>query len=316
MSSGVSPWAYPVDRLTLGVDVWQSLPPPNTALIEAASQYYQAPSDHCIAAPGSQIIIRLLPQCLAKTTVAVPAIGYQEHAWSWRLAGHEVCYYDSLTELFSLVERRAVEHAVLINPNNPSGELASVDFIKHLLVGITGTLVVDEAFIDPFLFTKHSSVASAVTLNSDKLIVLRSVGKFFGLAGIRVGFAFGTHSLLAHLNTLLQPWLLSYASQVIAEQALRDTQWQHEQNQRIVEADQQFRPVLSALCKDLGSCNIKHRFLFHTVFADQDELVNLHESLAKKGVWTRLFNQGDNPAWLRFSLPSDANELKRRLEKV
>ena len=316
MSTGISPWAYPVRGLS--DEVWHSLPPKDDALLEVASQYYGCSASNIVTTPGSQICIRLLPQCLDRATVAIPRIGYQEHARSWQLAGHEIYYYSDVDQLFELVTSRQVKHAVMINPNNPNGERASIAFIERLIEQLSGTLVVDEAFIDPFCLAKdnqtESVIKSAAELCSPKLLVLRSVGKFFGLAGIRIGFVIGSNPIVETLKTLLHPWSVSYASQVIAQRALSDQEWQQKQVVRIKEAQACFKPVLAKICQPIDDVEIKHSLLFNTVFGDVSQLTKLHHELALKGIWTRLCNEGDDPAWLRFSLPRDIEDFVRRLE--
>jgi len=313
MSTGVSPWGYPVP--TISESAWQDLPPNPDALIEAAGDYYTVVKDNIVVTPGSQIGIRLLPQLLEPAAVAVPQIGYQEHAYSWALAGHRLCYYKNTNELAELVSSRRVEHAVLINPNNPSCEYTKLSLIEKIVSEISGTVIVDEAFIDSFVDESQSEV-SAVGIQSNKLIVLRSIGKFFGLAGARVGFAIGCHPLLKRLRILLEPWSISHASMLVTQHALLDSTWQESQRLRIKERSKEFESVLNALTQGIDGIEIKNALLFHTAFADIESLQNVHEALAKKGVWTRLFNEGDDPAWLRFSLPASIQMFEERVSQL
>ena len=318
MSTGISPWAYPVPGLS--VDVWRNLPPPTDNLLSAASEYYQVDQSAIIPTPGSQVSIRLLPQLLKASTVAMPVLGYQEHARSWSMAGHDLCYYRDTHELLELVKTKKVTHAVIINPNNPTGECIDRAIIDTVLAQLQGTLIVDEAFIDTAVPNKQ--LVSTVGIESRKLITLRSVGKFFGLAGLRIGFAVGSHPLLKQLHSLLDPWSISHASMVVTEQALRDTSWQAHQRQRLQTASDQFGLLLlqlaQCLTSDIGEVKhrIEHTLLFHTIFADKQALIDFHHRLAELGVWTRLFNEGDGEGWLRFSLPENYHEFKQRVEPV
>ena len=315
LSTGISPWSYPIPILP--ESVWRDLPPPNDDLLEVAKHYYQCEERDVVVTPGSQVSIRLIPQLLKQSSVAIPSIGYQEHAQSWSMAGHRVHYYQSADELNVLLASNTVHHVVIINPNNPSGEVFSFEKIKKIAQTVKGTLIVDEAFIDTF--ANQESFSSAVKISSDNVIVLRSVGKFFGLAGIRVGFAIGCgHPVLRKLNALLAPWSISHVSQYVVTLALSDREWKSQQRIRILEQSDRFEPVLQDLFNKYMTNPVVFRNtgLFHTVFSDQNDLRDLHDTLARVGVWTRLFNSNDNPAWLRFSLPRSVCAFQERVVKL
>jgi len=288
MSTGISPWHYPVSELDNRV--WKNLPPNSESLIKTT--------------PGSQAVIRLLPLLYKKSVVAVPKLGYQEHAFSWQLAGHSILFYQNKHQLFDLIEQQRIDHAVVINPNNPTCECMALDVLEQIANSIKGTLVVDEAFVDGFPVL-DSALISETLINLPNLIVLKSIGKFFGLAGLRVGFAITETALVQQLRLLFEPWSISHASMVIAGYALQDKSWQSEQRLRIKKGAEALELVLRQLCRDIDDVRIENAGLFSAVFADADSIRALHTELAKRGVWTRLFNTGDEPAWLRFSLIDD-----------
>ena len=326
LSTGISPWCWPVKNLP--EQVWNALPPPLDNLLTAASQYYDIDSNKIIATPGSQIAIRFLPQLFKPSTVAVPTLGYQEHAASWQLANHKVTRYRNINELVHLLDSRQVEHVVVINPNNPSGEMVNVKIMNDIAAQTSGIMIIDEAFIDLYEnapSTKQNDTTPRSTIKNltGNMVVLRSVGKFFGLAGLRLGFAVSNHPTVTQLNTLLQPWSISHASITIGSQALSDKTWQQEQYQRIQSQTKAFLPTLEKIISnelktstqkdyDIRSCG-----LFNTILIDKasgpDTLTKLHQKLAQSAIWTRLFNHNDEPAWLRFSLPADIQELEQRL---
>ncbi len=328
LSTGISPWSWPVQ--VSDEDVWRKLPPSNEELIIAAAGYYRIDHNKVIATPGSQMAIRLLPQLFKPSTVAVPALGYQEHAASWQLANHTVLRYQSTSELFDLLKSHQAEHAVVINPNNPSCEILDPKTINNIAAQVPGAMIIDEAFID---FYENSSptekdgamIQSAVKNLTNNMIVLRSIGKFFGLAGLRLGFAIGDHPKVAQLNTLLQPWSISHASMIIGTQALADNVWQQQQHLRIKNQTKAFLPILTALISnelsnlDQKEYEVKSCGLFNTVLIDKslgpDVLIELHHKLAQQAIWTRLFNPNDDTAWLRFSLPADLHVIEQRLKQ-
>ena len=128
-------------------------------------------------APGSQAIIQCLPRLLTPTRVAVITPTYREHVTCWSAAAHHVLEVRGPEEI---AEDTGV--VVIADPNNPDGRL----FNPELLLGLGGKrlLIVDEAFAD--VVPEHQPCLQAGRPN---LIILRSFGKFFGLAGMRLGFA-------------------------------------------------------------------------------------------------------------------------------
>ena len=324
LSTGISPWAYPVKHLP--EHVWQELPHSNHELLTVAAKYYDINAENITATPGSQMAIRLIPQLFEPANVAIPSLGYQEHLASWQMANHQITIYHNTTELLDFINNKRVDHAVVVNPNNPSGEKLSLLTVKKIASRINGVCIVDEAFIDFYQdgFSTQE-IDSAIKIlgdnHHDKLIILRSVGKFFGLAGIRLGFAIGSHPILPMLNNLLEPWAISHASQHIGIQALQDSQWQRQQKANINQQQNAFQTVLKAfLNNNLKEYSLVKTSLFSTVFADREELAKLHHQLATQGIWTRLdSNSNENsdgksnePAWLRFGLPKNLTELEKR----
>lgn len=314
LSTGISPWSYPADEPTQAT--WRNLPPKTSDLISAASEYYQFPNENIVATPGSQIAIRLIPQLLSEPQrVAVPSIGYQEHTSSWRAAGHTIVEYTNAQDLEHLIDTQSVESCVLINPNNPTGEYFEHDFICHLEQKLSGILLLDEAFADCAFDKQIHQTNMGHFSSSEKVIMLKSIGKFFGLAGARVGFVIGTAPLIETLRFLLEPWSISAPSMTIASQALRDFDWQAHQRMRISMHATEQRNLLSRFAETLDHANIIDQKLFFTLFAEETCLIELHEHLAKQQIWSRLGDSyKDKPQksnqiivknWLRLSLAGE-----------
>lgn len=295
LSTGISPWPYPANNIEL--DLWHKLPTAPENLITAASVYYNCEPSKISVSPGTQLAIRLLPSLLTQgQRVAVPSIGYQEHRYAWQRAGHKVVDYDCFDSLSSLTDNDAIDHAVVINPNNPSCELIDKNHLVTIAQKLVGVLIVDEAFAD---YDNAQSLVSTTQL--DNILVLRSIGKYFGLAGARVGFVISNHPLARELNTLLQPWSINGAALAITEQALSDIQWQQQQTSRIKQQNQSLLELIAKhfnfLCKNQG--------LFTTLFADAQTLSRLQHKLAQQTIWTRLGDPCQGQNWLRLSLPGD-----------
>lgn len=310
LSTGINPDGWPVPETPQAA--WARLPEDGDGLVEAARRFYGAgqvlpvanglPMANVLPAAGSQAAIQALPWLRDPCRVAVMHPGYAEHALAWKRAGHEVTLSSSLAQAH---DRDVV---VVINPNNPTGELHGADTLLDLRKRLNargGWLIVDEAFMDA---EPSQSLASCASLEG--LIVLRSLGKFFGLAGARVGFALAAPSLLVRLQDRLGPWTVAGPSRRIATQALADIVWQERARARLLANSQRLAALLTrrGLPPDGGSA------LFQRVKSAHAQPV--HEALARRGVLTRLFA---DPPSLRFGLPSaeaDWTRLDAALEET
>lgn len=284
LSTGISPYTYPVPAVP--VAAWHRLPEDDDGLLHAARVYYATP--HLLAVPGSQAAIMALPRLRPHSRVGVISPGYNEHAHAWRQHGHEVaeCPAD---ELF---ERAAeLDVIVLIHPNNPGGDRFSRKALLALHASLAsrgGWLIVDEAFIDT---RPDETLCDAA---SDGLIVLRSVGKFFGLAGVRAGFVASSPERLEALRECLGPWTLSGPTRHVVKAALTDFDWQIRMSARLYEDSVRLAALLTkhGLRPD-GGCD-----LFQ--YCRHPEATRLHDALAARAILTRRF---DDPPALRFGLP-------------
>lgn len=263
-------------------------------LMKAAKDYYQTPSVLPVA--GSQQAIQLLPlyhrQCFDQPSrVWVPYQGYKEHEKSWRAAGYDIVYYKNFPDK---TQFRKQDVVVIINPNNPTGNLCSKSQLIELakfLKQLQGWLIVDEAFADVVSFGHSLTCETAI----DNLFVLRSIGKFFGLAGIRLGFLCASHLHVRQLHNLLGPWVVNGPAQFIATTALLDTTWQMEQRRKLhTQANS-----LSKLLRDYLSIVPVGTDLFKTVYLKKAPYV--YEQLCALGIYVRLTDERDA---LRFGIPT------------
>ena len=301
LSTGVSPWSWPVPKKIPG-HVWRSLPD-DKALRCVAADYYQCSKDACFPVAGSQVAIRTIPQFLPAGAVAVPGVGYQEHRLSWQLAGHHLVEYNGFEELLAVVASGSIDYTVVINPNNPTADVLDDDQLVSVAEalcqskGLASLLVVDEAFADC-----HKNGAVALTAEHSNIIVLRSMGKFFGLAGLRVGFVIGQHDITGDIEKFLSPWQLSTPAIYLGVLALQDTGWQTQQRQRLLKASE----MLVALCENrFPNFVIRENGLFVTVFGNRDELLAAKNNAAKSGILLRYDVLPGFGAWLRVGLADD-----------
>lgn len=280
LSTGIAPWAYPVPAVP--AEVWQRLPEDDDGLEAVACGYYGA--EQSLVVPGSQAAIQALPKLFPRGRVAIPAPIYSEHPGAWRAAGHELVGW-----------LEAADYAVVCNPTNPTGRGYSRD---ELMVRARSVrlLVVDEAFLDA------EASESMIGCGAENVVVLRSLGKFFGLAGARVGCAIALPELLDALAETLGPWAVANPARWAARHALADRAWQAAQRERLRSASWR----LAALLRDANLGDPTGTALFQYVATPR--AVAIHESLAKRGILVRLFAE---PAALRFGLPANEDGWQR-----
>ncbi|MDG4552471.1 MAG: threonine-phosphate decarboxylase CobD [Candidatus Contendobacter sp.] len=295
LSTGINPNGWPPPPIP--ATVWRRLPEPDDGLEAAAAAYYGVES--LLPVAGSQAAIQALPLLRASGRVGVLNPTYAEHAHAWRRAGHRV---EALPAegLDATVDR--LDTLVLVHPNNPTGvrfPLKSLLDWRERLAARGGWLVIDEAFMDA---TPVESVARHASLPG--LVVLRSLGKFFGLAGARVGFVLAEPALLEGLRKQLGPWTVAGPSRWVAMQALADRVWQEETRLGLARSGKR----LADLLKRQGLPVVGGTGLFQ--WAPLPDAEFWRDALARRGILVRRFA---DPLGLRFGLP-DGEPAWRRLE--
>jgi cobalamin biosynthetic protein CobC len=292
LSTGINPWPYPIPDLPR--EAWTQLPQPDAEarLVDAARAAYGLPDRAGLtAAPGTQALIQLLPTLLSPRRIAVVGPTYGEHAPAWRAAGYEV------REVPEPVADTDV--LVLCSPNNPDGRLADPALLDW--AGRDRLLVLDEAFAD--VMPEASLCPRA---GREGLLILRSFGKFYGLAGLRLGFAVGDPALTACLSQRLGPWAVSGPALAIGAAALADSAWQAETRASLAAAAAR----LDSLLTQAGLSITGGSSLFRLTQTTGPAQV-WHERLARAHIWTRPFPA--QPRWLRFGLPG-TDQAWQRLE--
>jgi cobalamin biosynthetic protein CobC len=303
LSTGINARAYPVGALSEAS--WRRLPEENAALAleEAARRAYGAPESACVvAAPGTQALIGLLPLLAPAKRVGILDFTYSEHELCWAGAGAQVETVDNLDALGGF------DHAVIVNPNNPDGRLVPPPALLALaerLAARGGRLIVDEAFVD--FLPPEASVAPL--LPPSGMIVLRSFGKAYGLAGLRLGFALAGAAEAARMRRALGPWPVSGAAIEIGLRALGDALWRDEARARA----NQDAGRLDEMLRAAGFTPAGGTPLFRWIRCPDAH--RAFRRLAGAGVLVRAF--GSQPQALRFGVPTGEaiwEELARRLK--
>ncbi|WP_246161280.1 threonine-phosphate decarboxylase CobD [Segnochrobactrum spirostomi] len=297
LSTGINPHSYPLPRLT--VSTFRRLPEPDAleTLAEAAARAYGAPSArHVVCAPGTQILLPLVARLVPPGRCAVLSPTYAEHARAAKLAGHQV------REVTSPIELAASDLAVVVNPNNPDGRLTPRTRLIALAEGLGrrgGLLVVDEAFME----VAPLSESIAGDIEHGRAVVLRSFGKFHGLAGVRLGFAIAAPPIAQRLRQELGPWAVSGPAIAIGAAALSDTEWARLMRARLTHDSVR----LDAILEVAGFQIVGGTPLFR--LARSDDAPQIYEKLGRAGILVRRFP--DRPTLLRFGLPANEPAFHR-----
>lgn len=284
LSTGINPAPYPVPEIAPGS--WAILPRrTDQARLIAAAQAAYATRAQVIPFAGAQGAIQAVPFLRPAGTARVLSPTYNEHQAALHTGGWNV------TPVADPALLAGADLAVVVNPNNPDGQRLPPDRLIALARQVS-LLIVDESFADP-----EPSLSLAPELHGlpDNIVVLRSFGKFYGLAGLRLGFALATGAPAARLAELAGPWPVSGPAIDIATQALADRGWWRTTVDRLT-ADS---ARLDGLARAVGWSLVGGTPLFRT-YATPDAAA-AQDALARHRIWSRIFPYSRH--WLRLGLP-------------
>jgi cobalamin biosynthetic protein CobC len=291
LSTGINPVPFPIPELP--PEIWSRLPARSDeeALLAAAAARYRVPDSGMIAAAsGTQALIQLLPRLVPTSRVEILGPTYEEHEACWTRHGHRVSVVNDL------MESDRADIVIVVNPNNPTGRVIPTSVLRTIAAPLArknGLLIVDEAFID--VLPENASIACDPP---PATIVLRSFGKTYGLAGLRLGFAIAEVALATRIRAELGPWAVSGPALRIGKAALSDPDWLAATTARL-RSDQQ---RLDAALEAAGFTILGGTPLFR--LARHVEAIKLAERLGRHGIHLRSFPR--EPQWLRFGVPGDA----------
>jgi cobalamin biosynthesis protein CobC len=296
LSTGINPHPYPLPPLP--PDLFTRLPEPDALerLAETAARAYGAAADQVVVAPGTQSLLAPAFGLVAPGRAAILGPTYAEHARVAALVGHrveEVGTFDALA---------GTDLAVVVNPNNPDGRLTS----RLALLALAevkrrrgGLVVVDEAFAE----VGPPGLSAAAEVGRGNLVVLRSFGKFYGLAGLRLGFALATAPVAARLRVTLGPWPVAGPALAAGEAALADAGWAKTMRDVLARDAARLDGLLTGAGLEIAGGTSLFR-LVHTPAAGM-----LADHLGRAGIVVRRFAEA--PTSLRFGLPADEAAWQR-----
>ncbi len=282
LSTGINPNPYPIPDIPL--HYWHVLPDegPKARLLEAARKFWNVPNGaKIVAASGVSAIIAQLPNLVDETRVSIINPTYNEFAASF--AGRD----------WSLQQHAPVQ--VRVHPNNPDGRLFSRAEIDNQHDRLT---IIDESFCD--IYPESSFIDLA---DKPDHIILKGTGKFWGLAGLRLGFAITTPDLAGKLIQCLGPWNISGPAQFIGQKALSDQTWVACTRTELATMAKQLRDILI----QNGLTALGGTDLFQ--LAETTSAITLHDHLCQNHILTRIFPYSEK--WIRLGLPANITELSR-----
>lgn len=309
LSTGISPFAYPFSAPP--ASAFRRLPYPDPQLSECAARYYGTPN--LITTAGSQPVIQALPGLLPEAPVWVPDIGYREHAQQWAKAGrlcrsypaHSAKAMISALDMALTADRHS--HLVIINPNNPSGVRLPPEQLRTWADRLAPGhyLIIDEAFVDA-----EPELSVLPEHRRENMIVLRSFGKFFGLAGLRLGFAAAPDALRADLSEALGLWSVNGPAQAIACEALADQAWQAEARTRLQATADLMCELLMPLSNRFDAPAV-HTPLFSSLRLPRAEAEKLQGHFAHAGILLRVIHVDDRHSLVRMGRFDPDNAAER-----
>ncbi|TXR53641.1 aminotransferase class I/II-fold pyridoxal phosphate-dependent enzyme [Reinekea thalattae] len=320
LSTGINPQAYPVAEIPS--EVFAHLPYRQSAFTEAVIDYYG--SENFLSVSGTQSAIQQLPNLLNKKNsypVLLPSLGYSEHQQHWLKAGNSAAFYCAesgekmLADIDQQLAKNSRQHLVIINPNNPTTVQVTAQQLLYWAAQLSGDakLIVDEAFIDA---SENISLLQLTDIDDalkEKLIVLRSFGKFFGLAGLRIGFVFASPEIVRDLQQELGIWQINGPAQWLATQAYRDRDWQQQARtslqQNIDQTLALFHPLIEQL--KLQSAGVTNYFF--SLYCPLALAGFIQDFLARQAVLIRLIEVDDQRAMLRVGA-FDVQQQAQRMQ--
>ena len=283
LSTGINPVPYPVGAFDM--DAWTALPDKGAqqALIAAAREFWQVPEGAAVlAAPGASALIARIPALAAKGCVDIPRPTYNEHAAAFEAAG------------WQLSDTQA-EARVIVHPNNPTGQ-----FYDEEPTG-TALHIIDESFCD--IAPDRSLIKHATQPGT---VILKSFGKFWGLAGVRLGFAIGDPALIVRLEQMLGPWPVAGPALRIGRQALTDQKWAEETRARLTADSTRLDQLMTGAGAKLHGGTPLFRLY------EVEDAAQWQTRFAEAQIWTRIFPY--SPHFIRLGLP--APDQWHRLEAL
>ncbi len=295
LSTGINPEIYPIPKFS--ESDWRNLPTlTEIKKLKSIIKFEYNTFSHVSLTPGSQIAINLLPGLLKKREVTILEPTYGDYLESFVNAQFKVRSCKTFKELFN------AKIAVIVNPNNPDGRSYYINDLL-LLSKKVDMLIIDESFIET---PGKISLISQINESTNNIIVIKSFGKIFGLAGLRLGFVFSGKNLISRFNKVLSSWPVSNLSIIIASRAIKDKKWIKDTLIKLKKRAKALDDIIESVnFRVIGGTNLFR--LYYT-----PDAILAQSFLAKKLIWSRIFFYSKK--WLRLGIPNEKQlkEIKKR----
>ena len=295
LSTGINPDCYPIPKI-LDAD-WRNLPTfTEIEKLESLIKFEFNTISSVMLTPGSQLAISLLPILFKKQKVGILEPTYNDYFLSFKNAGFKVCSCKNLQELFKS------KIAIIVNPNNPDGKNYQIKDLL-LLSKKVSLLIVDESFIEA---SEASSIISYINKKTNNIVVIKSFGKLYGLAGLRLGFIFSGESLINRFKKIFSFWPVSKVSIKIASKAIKDKKWMISSQKKLKKKAYILDEIMKSINFELiGGTNLFRLYSTPNSISSQ-------RLLAKQFIWSRIFSYSNK--WLRLGIPSDRDLKKVKIK--
>jgi histidinol-phosphate aminotransferase len=311
-----SPKVYSALRKAINPSLRLYPDPLSDNLRMTAAEVYGVDRSNIIVGNGSDELLSLLLRCF---------VGPQDHV-AFPVPTYSL--YDTLIEVqngvavqvdfppdFSLPESLAEQNAAvtfLCNPNAPSGTLISLAEIDRLARGVSGILVIDEAYVD---FAESEGASSVPLIRQlPNLVVLKTFSKSFSLAGMRIGLGFASEEIICGMMKVKDSYNMNRLSMTAATAALQDMPWMNRNVRRI----QRARKKLTSALKRLGYRVYPSHANFIMARKTGQNLKGVYEELKRRKILVRYFDAPGLRDCLRITVgtPKEIQVLLKEMAAI
>lgn len=308
LATGINPWPWPMPDIP--DHCYTELPYEQSGLREQAARYYKVKPENIVISAGSQPLIQLLPTLFSASRVLLPRVAYEEHAFRWSRAGHSLRYFSDYSEegVLAQIAEEGIDHIVLVSPNNPDATVVTKPVLRCWLNALPahGCMILDQAYADALTESDASGL-----IEQGRLLILRSVGKFWGLPGLRLGAMLADREWTARISLELGPWPICGVAQYVGERLFADSDWQAQTRRKLALAAERQSALLEGLLR--GRYKSVHRQVLFTTFRmELAQALALQRAAFDAGVHTRVYHCASE-GYMRWGLAADERELRRRL---
>lgn len=318
-SANVNPYGPPpavYEAINEALPEIDRYPDNDDSLKERLAAYYEIRPENILLGNGAADLIYYLADRLRPTRALIPVPSFSEYEWATMASGGVVVRLP-LERDFGLNTaslREQLPHADLVwlgNPNNPNGSLTSKSVLLSLVTKAPGTtFLIDEAFMDFVPQARDFSLLKEASIRPG-LLVLRSLTKFFSLAGLRVGFLVGEKKIIEALEKAKAPWSLNCLALAGAAAALKDLKFAP-RSRRLIANERRLLDQALVRTGHLTPFPSETNFMLVRIDSPDWDSVTLTKALAEKRILIRDASsfRGLDRRFIRLAVRQEAENLR------